>query len=87
MDTFIGFVIYVYLACVVLGMVRLLMGPTIVDRMIALNLVTAQVVAILVLIAVRRMHVVFLDVALVYDIFGFIGIMAITKYFADKERA
>ena len=79
-------VLYFYLAAVAVSMVRIVIGPTVVDRMIGLNLVAAQVLAILVLIAVKRGHAVLLDVALVYDIVGFVGILAITKYFADKEK-
>lgn len=80
-------VLYVYLGALAVGMVRAVIGPTVVDRMIGLNLVAAQVLAILVLIAVNRNLPVYLDVALVYDIFGFVGMMAITKYFSNREPA
>jgi multicomponent Na+:H+ antiporter subunit F len=69
----------------VVSMVRVLAGPTTVDRMIGLNMVSAQILALLVLIAVREQRPIYLDVALVYDIFGFVGLLAVTRYFAGRE--
>jgi multicomponent Na+:H+ antiporter subunit F len=53
--------------------------------MIALNIVASQILALLVLIAVSEARSVYLDVALVYDIFGFVGVLAITRYVETKE--
>lgn len=63
-----------------LSLVRVVIGPTAADRMIGLNLVSGQILALLVLLAVRGGHGIYLDVALVYDIFGFVGLLAITYY-------
>lgn len=79
------FMIYFFLASSVVGMVRTLIGPTVVDRMIGLNIVASQILALLVLVAVSEARSVYLDVALVYDIFGFVGILAITRYVDSKE--
>ena len=62
------------------------LGPTIADRMTGLNLVGAQILALLVLYAVREGRSNYLDVALVYDIFGFIGILAMARYFVSREE-
>ena len=45
-----------------------------------------EVLGLLVLIAVREARSVYLDVALVYDIFGFVGLLAITRYLAERRR-
>ncbi len=81
------FMIYFFLASSVVGMVRTLIGPTVVDRMIGLNIVASQILALLVLVAVSEARSVYLDVALVYDIFGFVGILAITRYVDSKEAS
>ena len=65
-------------------MVRVFIGPTTADRMTALNVVSAQVLAALVLFAVKEGRSSYLDVALVYDIFGFIGVLAMTRYFGRR---
>lgn len=62
------------------SMVRVVIGPNAADRLIGLNMVSGQVLALLVLLAVRGDHGIYLDVALVYDIFGFVGLLAITYY-------
>ena len=79
-------VVLFFVASSVVSLTRVVIGPSVVDRMIGLNMTTAGVLAILVLIAVKERLPVYLDVALVYDIFGFIGLLAITKYFSDRER-
>ena len=76
---------YVFFGITAFSMVRVVIGPSIVDRLIGLNVVAAQVLTILVLMAYKENLAVYLDVALVYDIFGFIGILAITKFFS-RER-
>jgi multicomponent Na+:H+ antiporter subunit F len=74
-----------FVASSAVSLYRVVAGPTVVDRMIGLNMTTAGVLAVLVLIAVNEKLPVYLDVALVYDIFGFIGLLAITRYFSDRE--
>jgi multicomponent Na+:H+ antiporter subunit F len=86
MDVMLRYMIYFFLASSVVGMVRTLIGPTVVDRMIGLNIVASQILVLLVLVAVSEMRSVYLDVALVYDIFGFVGILAITRYVHSREE-
>ena len=78
--------VYFFLGTTVISMIRIVRGPSSADRLIGLNLVSAQILAILVLIAVKEARVVYLDVALVYDIFGFVGLLAITRYLEQKEE-
>ena len=79
------YAIYFFLGSTIVGVIRVIRGPTIADRMTGLNLVGSQVLAILVLIAVREGRTSYLDVALVYDIFGFIGVLAMARYFAKRQ--
>ena len=85
MDMILQGMTYFFVGSSVVSMVRVLAGPTTVDRMIGLNMVSAQILALLVLIAVREQRPIYLDVALVYDIFGFVGLLAVTRYFAGRE--
>ncbi len=78
-------VIFVLMGISVISMVRVIIGPTPEDRLIGLNLVVAQVVGILVVIAVKFDRSIYLDVALVYAILGFIGILAIAKYLGGRQ--
>ena len=63
-----------------LSLVRLIIGPSSEDRMIALSLVSSQVLSMLVLLAVKQSNALYLDVALVYAVLGYVGILAIAKF-------
>ncbi|GAK52069.1 multiple resistance and pH regulation protein F [Candidatus Moduliflexus flocculans] len=76
--------IYFFLFTTVFSMIRIVIGPSAVDRMIGLNLVSAQVLAMFVLLAVKERLAVYLDVALVYAVFGFVGMLAIARYFGRR---
>ena len=67
-------------------LIRMLMGPTTADRLVALNILSALVLAFLVLRGVRQGRSLYLDVALVYDIFGFLGFLALARFLKDKLK-
>ena len=69
-----------------LSLIRVVIGPTVEDRMIGLNLLLPQVSAILVLVATRVDRPVYLDVALVYVILSFIGILALARYLEREDE-
>jgi multisubunit Na+/H+ antiporter MnhF subunit len=79
--------IYFFGASTIISLFRGIVGPTVADRLVSLNVVAAQVLALLVLIAVYDDRPVYLDVALVYDIFGFVGLLAITRYLGSGEMS
>ncbi len=79
-------VIYSLLGISVLSILRIVFGPTPEDKMIGLNLMAAQVLAILVLVAVKTGRTILLDVALVYAVLGFVGILAIARYFFQEGK-
>ena len=56
------------------------------DRMIGFSMVSAQILALLVVLSIQAERAIYLDVALVYDIFGFVGLLAITRFFTGKQE-
>jgi multicomponent Na+:H+ antiporter subunit F len=78
--------IYCLLGVTGLSLVRVVIGPEPEDRMIGLNLTASQVLAILVLAAVKLNRAIFLDVALVYAILGFVGMLAIARALLGREK-
>ena len=74
------FLVFCFVVCVI----RLLLGPTAADRLVALNILSGVTLAFLVVRAVSLQRVLYLDVALVYDIFGFLGFLAIARFMKDK---
>ncbi len=63
-----------------LALYRVIFGPTPWDRLIAVNLISSKVVMIMVAAAVFFERRIYLDVALVYAIIGFVSIIAISKF-------
>lgn len=68
-----------------LCLLRIVGGPTHFDRLIGLNLMVSNITVIIVILAVYYNHLVYLDVALVYAILGFISVIAISKYLTGRE--
>jgi len=65
--------------------IRLLIGPTSSDRLVAMSILSSITLALLVLWGVSTKRVLYLDVALIYDIFGFLGFLAITRFLKNKK--
>lgn len=61
------------------------MGPTHFDRLIGLNLMVFNITVIIATLAVQYKRYVYLDVALVYAILGFVSVIAISKYLTGRE--
>ena len=72
------------LLCTLVCILRLLLGPTAADRLVALNIIAGLVLAFLVLRGVNQGRAIYLDVALVYDIFGFLGFLSISRFLKDR---
>ena len=68
------------LAGIVLSFVRLILGPTIADRAVALDGMTIISISLIVFIAYYLNRVIYLDVAIVYGLISFVGIVAIARY-------
>ena len=68
------------LAGIVLSFVRLILGPTIADRAVALDGMTIIAISLIVFIAYYSNRVIYLDVAIVYGLISFVGIVAIARY-------
>lgn len=64
---------------------RVIRGPTTPDRVVALDTIGTNVVAIAVLFAVRTGRGLFVDVALVLAIIGFITTIAVARYVTEGD--
>ncbi|NPA48268.1 MAG: cation:proton antiporter [Thermococci archaeon] len=75
---------YVYLLligiAVVLSMYRVFRGPTAVDRLVAVDIMTTLTVGMMVLYALYYGRMIYLSVALVYAVLAFAGVIAFARY-------
>lgn len=64
-----------------LALVRLLAGPTVYDRVLAVNMFGTKTVILIALFGFLTERPEFLDIALAYALINFIGTIAILKFF------
>jgi len=65
---------------IVFGIVRLVIGPDSVDRVVAVDLLTIVTIALIALLAHNAERYIYLDVALVYGLLSFLGVLAVARY-------
>ena len=68
------------LASIVLAALRGVLGPTAPDRAVALDALTIVSVSLMAAIALMAGRSIYLDVALVYALVSFLGIVALARY-------
>ena len=68
------------LLALLLAFYRLLQGPTIADRVVALDAMTIISLSIIVYIASMAGRLLYVDAALVYGLISFIGVVAVARY-------
>lgn len=81
-DAAVGMVIL----SVVLGFIRLAKGPSLPDRVVALDMMTVAIVGFCGLAAIRYQDIAFLDVGLVLALVGFLATVALAR-FAERRVA
>ena len=69
-----------------LTFVRLVKGPTLPDRVIAIDLIGVLMVCLLVVMAGLTAQAAFLDVAMVIALISFVGTVAYARYI-ERERS
>ena len=73
------------LAAALVSLYRVVRGPTIIDRIIAVNVIGTKTIAVIVLTGFLFDRVeFFIDIAFVYALINFIGTLALSRYFERK---
>lgn len=62
------------------GIVRVLIGPTVWDRMIGFALFSSKVIVAAILIGIVINRTYMIDVAIIYGVLGFIGTIMIARF-------
>lgn len=72
------------MALILLTLLRAIIGPTVIDRFIAINSITSMVSMIILLLAFYRSEYGFIDIALVFMLCGFAGGLWIIKVLTPR---
>jgi len=68
----------------IVAMYRVIRGPTMQDRVIAVNVVGTNTVVVLALLSAAFGQSIFLDIALVYALLNFLTSVAISKFTVER---
>jgi multicomponent Na+:H+ antiporter subunit F len=63
-----------------IAFIRMMIGPTAADRVVALDVMTVISISFIVFLAVLLKRIIYIDVAIVYGLISFIGVIAIARY-------
>jgi multicomponent Na+:H+ antiporter subunit F len=74
------------LVTMVLAVVRALMGPTVYDRVLAVNVFGTKTVLLLSVVAFLSGRPDFLDLALAYALINMVGILAVLEFFQNRSQ-
>ena len=69
-----------------LALIRFVRGPEAVDRVIAFDVLTIISVTGIVLIAILEGRGMYLDVALVYALLSFLGVIVVARYLENRSK-
>ncbi|MRG58006.1 cation:proton antiporter [Phyllobacterium sp. SYP-B3895] len=77
-----GALIFLSITC---GIIRLVIGRTIVDRVVAIDMLTVVSISLIALYAHLSGRFVYIDVALVYGLLSFLAVLAIARYLERRS--
>lgn len=84
-DTVIGIVMGMLLLAMVLAGWRLLRGPAIEDRILAIDTLYINTIALLMLLGMWLRSDIYFEVVLVIAMLGFVGTLALSRYVMRRD--
>lgn len=78
-------VLIAILLCIIMALVRVIIGPTIPDRVVGVDTINTIVIVGMVIFGAAYEEVIYIDVAIVYALLSFISTLFIAKYLEGGE--
>ena len=78
-------VLIALLLCVIMAIFRLILGPTIPDRVVGVDTINTIVIVGMVVFGAAYNEIIYIDVAIVYALLSFISTLFIAKYLEGGE--
>ncbi|MFP4023150.1 MAG: monovalent cation/H+ antiporter complex subunit F [Thiohalospira sp.] len=70
----------IMLLAILLTLYRFIKGPSAADRLVAFDIMTVSSLALIALIANFASRAIYIDVALVYGLLSFLGVIIVSRY-------
>ncbi|MCD6466990.1 MAG: cation:proton antiporter [Methanomicrobia archaeon] len=75
------FIVAIFLLIfMIFGVIRIVLGPTVPDRVVGLDTINTLVIAAMIILGAAYDEVIYIDVAIVYALLSFVGTLYIAKY-------
>jgi multicomponent Na+:H+ antiporter subunit F len=78
-------VLIALLLCIIMAIIRVIIGPTIPDRVVGVDTINTIVIVGMVIFGAAYEEVIYIDVAIVYALLSFISTLFIAKYLEGGE--
>lgn len=78
--------LYIFVALSLFYLYRIIKGPSVWDRLLGLNLFSINMIIIMILYALINDISYLLDIAIVYALLGFIGIVFMARFIQRKGK-
>ena len=79
-NTILTAALVLILASLFISLIRFIKGPTTVDRVISFDVMTISSIAHIALIAFFSSRIIYLDIAIVYGLLSFLGVLIVARY-------
>ncbi len=79
-DTIVTIAAVLIFLAIILSIIRLAIGKTLVDRIVAIDMLTVISISLVALYAHVSGRFIYIDVALVYGLLSFLSVLAIARY-------
>ena len=80
LETALGVAVILVSIASVLSLIRLLIGPSVPDRILALDTLYVNTIALVILFGLRQGSMLYFEAALLIAVMGFIATIALSKY-------
>jgi len=77
--------LFAILLVMFLALIRSFIGPTLYDRILAVNLLGTKTVLFIAIVGFVSDRAYFLDIAMIYALLNFIGIIGVLRFFELQE--
>ncbi|MCD7751817.1 MAG: monovalent cation/H+ antiporter complex subunit F [Lachnospiraceae bacterium] len=72
---------------VLLSLIRAVRGPSVADRIVAINMINTMVTVMIAIMAVILQEGYLMDICLIYAMIGFLAVVVLTKVYTDSRAA
>ena len=80
------YILWVLIAFLFFYFLRVILGPSIWDRLLGMNLISTKIVIIITVFASINKSAYMLDFAIIYSLFGFIGVIFTALYLLERAK-